>query len=532
MSAEEHAAAELAAPLDRARRLRALFFAALLALLGAGLPQLLLGRFDLNLADEGFLWYGVERVLGGEVPLRDFQAYDPGRYYWCAAWTPLVGSGVLGVRVATAIFGALGLFFGVLACRRIARSPLALVFAAAVLAAWLFPRHKLYEPALALVVVYAAVRLVERPTVRAHLAVGALTGFLAWFGRNHALYAGVSFVGLGLLLAWKLRPARAWRLAGGFAAGVALGSAPLWGMCLFVPGFGAALVESFRLNLHHGANLELAYPWPWRVAWGKLHGLAGLATAALAVAFVLPFVVLPLGLVAALRCPREELVRRAAALAATFVGATYVHHVAVRSAVAHLAQCIHPLLVLVLALPMCFRWSARTVPRVAVWSALGALTFFATLQANPVLSQLGPDAQHDLVARDVRGEELHIAPDLAGYLDALETVVAERVPAGDTLFIAPTTPGLYPVLAKPSPTWWIYFFWPAEEEQQRKTIDELERRRVGWALVFTDSKLDGRADLLFENSNPLVWQYLQRAFEPVFEPRLPPNNLLLRRRKE
>ncbi len=499
------------------------------ALLSAGASALgfaWLGDRELNLADEGFLWYGVKRVLEGEVPLRDFQAYEPGRYVWCALLAPLFGSGILGVRASVALFQALGLFFGLLAARRLGRRAfLWQLLVLPILWLWMFPRHKIFEPAIALALVWGFVRLLEHPTLARRFGCGLLVGIAACFGRNHALYGTLAAFLVFVFLEFRGRR-REW-LQGSlaFAVGALSGSAPLWLALLLVPGLGTSFLEEVLAVGRKGANLPLPWPWPWRISLDR-EVLAWLAEASLALAFLLPGLALAWGAVVILRLRVEEIAQRALLVAGFFVGIPYLHHAVVRSDLAHLAQCIHPLLLVLLALPRGPR--ARGVCAAAL---LGVSALVAT-EHNALLYDLVPwHPATGYLERSVAGETLRLAPGNAGYLDRLEQTVDTYVGPDEQIFIAPSRPALYPVLGKRSPVRQIYFLWFASPEEEEEIVERLEQRAVEWVLL-VDTPVGNREELRFASTHPHVMDSIERRFERVPTPLLPPENSLWRRRPQ
>ena len=157
------------------------------------------GNKGLSLSDEGFLWYGVQRVMLGEVPLRDFMSYDPGRYYWSAALVSLWGdNGIMTLRAAVAIFQVIGLFVGLLLIARAEKKqnfPY-LLLSAIILMVWMFPRHKLFDISLSILLIGVLAFLIHNPTRRRYFFVGLCVGLTAVFGRNHGMYGVAGSMGV------------------------------------------------------------------------------------------------------------------------------------------------------------------------------------------------------------------------------------------------------------------------------------------------------------------------------------------------
>lgn len=521
------------------RRDRAsLALALLLAVAVALAYHLALGREDLGLQDEGFLWYGVQRTAAGEVPLRDFQSYEPGRYYWSAAWARVLGDGLLPLRASLAALMAVGLGCGLAAARRALPpgrwSAVWLVPIAAVLALWMFPRHKLAEPAVALAAVWLGTRFLESPTPRRHLLLGVFAGLAGFVGRNHALYCTLGFALLAALVAWKrpeeVRSTSVVRRAGLLVGGGLLGSLPLLGMFAFVPGFAASYVESVRFFIEHGSNHPLPVPWPWRQPYGDYPLLPRVTLFFGGFAFLLAPVLAVLGIAAGIFATRDDLPRRALAIAGGVLGLVYLHHAVVRSDPMHLAQCIHAALLSGLALP-CAVGLRRAWPlALGVWLTIFATSLFGATASNTELGRYHPIVRSQpLVRVTVQGEQLRVPAGIANYLGSVQALVSRSVAPDETLLIAPNRPTLYPVLGKVSPVWGLYFLWPAETHVQRAMIDQLEQQGIDFALI-CDLPVDGRPDMLFRNTHPLVWAYLIQRFAAVQAPDVPRGHVFLRRR--
>lgn len=475
-----------------------------------------------SLWDEGFLWYGAQRVLLGEVPIRDFMAYDPGRYYWSAGYMWLTGNnGIMALRESAAIFQVAGVCGGLyLIARgdRLAKANLVYLLVSAVtLAVWMLPRHKVFDASVAILLVAGLALLAETPTPKRCFAAGLCVGLAAVFGRNHGVYAVAASLGIFAWLCAKPGPPLAvWPFVF-WAAGIAAGFSPVLAMALTVPGFAAAFWESVRFLFEvRATNLPLPVPWPWRIDLATLS--AGVAIQQMLVGLF--FIALPAFGVAAIalaiRQRRRGQLPPPGFVAAAFLALPYAHYAYSRADIGHLALGIFPLLIGTLVL------LARQ-PRFVKWAGAGVLaaaSLSAALVAHPgwqcdVMTCIETTISNDRIAVD-----LATAADIA-LLRGLD----QETPASHALVVMPFWPGAYALLGRKAPMWEIYSLFPRPAAFEQAEIARIKAAQPARILLL-DLPLDGREELRFRSTHPLTYHYFMTQFEPVPGRTRPPRILL------
>lgn len=505
---------------DDVQRKKGLLAVWVVALAACTVSFLMEAHIGFNMGDEGYLWYGVQRTLLGEVPLRDFMSYDPGRYYWAAALLDLFHvRGIVAVRAATAAFAA----FGVAAAASLVwcspygnkkiRLSLSLVTMGLCLL-WMVPWWKQYDEAVSIVLVVSLASALMLPTPRRFFAHGVVVGLAAVLGRNHGVY-GVIACSLALLFLLRVVDRRDWfRCAAMFTAGVLLGFSPiLIGVCVD-RGFASMFWESVHYMLfeYKGTNLPLPIPWPWKV---PLVGDVATWSRSLAIGCV--YVVLPLSCLWGVSVVgrgvwRDRKLAHPAFVACVLTAVPYMNVAFSRADLSHLAQAIFPFFlgsIIWLQQVQCRNWMrgfyTAVLVLICIWLALPIHVGY-TRYSQGAWRQV-------TVGRDT----LWASDKDAASVEDIKQLTDRYLSKGGTLLAAPVWPSAYALTSVKSPVYEIYPLFPRNDEFQWQEIARLQQAEPALVLI-DDIALDSRNDLRYGVTHPLVMDYIERHYHAIPSP--------------
>lgn len=473
---------------------------------------LLQGHQGFSFTDEGFLWYGAQRVMVGEVPIRDFMAYDIGRYYWSAAFMSLLGSdGIVALRAASTIFQTIALCIGlsVLVRSSAKQSSLFWLLAALTLIFWMTPQYRVFDISLPIILVGSLSFLVEKPTRSRYFLAGVIVGLAAVFGRNHGMYGVAGSIGVIIYLNARHDSGPGFvKASASWAAGVVTGYLPVLVFLAAVPGFAPAFWESIRFLFENKAtNIPLPVPWPWLAQFGEapidsvvremLTGMFFIAIVAFGV----------LGMVWIIRKKLQNKSVSPVLAASVLLALPYVHYAYSRADFEHLAPAIPPFLMGTLALlanqPAKIKWLSAAI--------LCGASLWVVLPTNPWWHCYSTRQCVDI---KVAGDNLKVDRGTADDLKGLSNLAEQFAPGNRTFITAPFWPGAYAALERKSPMWEIFALFPQNTTFQQAEIERIKAANPGFAVIY-DFALDGREDLRFQNTNPIIDQYIRDNFDPV-----------------
>lgn len=451
-------------------------------------------RLGIDLADEGFLWYGAQRVLAGELPLRDFQAYDPGRYWWSAAWMWLFGNdGLLALRWSNSILAGITVGMGVWLIRGSgpAVSAAAAVAAGLILSLWVGASDSFAVMLLLL----GLTRLVQEPSPGSFFVYGLCWGVSATIGINHGLYGAAAGLLGFLYLRGGHRPARA---LGAGTAGAILGYGAMLLLFVAADGFARGFLDSIRLLFEAGTtNVTKPLPRPWAVFDPGFSTLPGaVLESAMAIIFLLVLVFWV--------CFGWRLVRAGtktafppATVAGVLTSIPYAHYFWSRADLHHFALSVLPLLVAGLA------W-ALAGPARRAWVDLIALATLSVAMAAPLHPAYDFLRGRLDIAVEIDGSTFRTAQPTAGQVEAVRSMARVALPR--SFFAGPYLPGAYALARQRSPIWELYMLFPATPARQQAEVERLRRLDVRHAIIGTRA-MDDNPDLGIRMTHPLVLAY-------------------------
>ena len=470
-------------------------------------------RFDFN--GEGYLWYGVQRTMLGEIPIRDFSSYDIGRYYWVAAILYLYGNmGIIELRFAVAIFQIIGLFVALnLIHTKTKKQDLFLLCASIViLCVWILiiSHHKAFDATCSIILIAIFSHLIEAPTYKRYFLTGIVIGIVAVFGRNHGMYGVLGAIITILYLEvshkdWKVFSKK----IGIGLLGIILGYLPILIMMLCISGFGVAMWESittlFELKT---TNLPLPIPYPWHVNFSDTSIMRIISNVGIGLFFIAIVLFPVLTLISIVwRKYKNKSELSPVIIASAFMAIPYAHYAYSRADLGHLAHGIFPLLIGSIVF---FSTKTKFVKYLFIGTMCVLSLVILRFSHLPAYCYANPDC----VKVEVSGSVLNVLPEREKEILFFRELVAVYAPDNENILITPLMPGMYPLLQKVSPMKDSFAIFKQNEKEQQLEIERIKRADPSVILIW-DLALDGRDDLRFKNTHSLIYQYILEQFDPI-----------------
>jgi hypothetical protein len=475
-------------------------------------------KTGLNLADEGYLWYGTLQVLAGKIPIRDFRAYDPGRYYWSAIWLRLLGSNLLSLRIGLVIAQILSLSAGLAVIYLITDAWWPVIIMGFAMMSWMYPRHKQIDILFAMLTPLIALLLVDNPVASQYFCSGLYVAIALFFGLNHGVYAAGALLLLILILGANGAVPGLIQSGSLYALGLVVGMLPIIALFIFIPRlFTVYWQQKVSKILKRGTtNLPLKIPWLWQSGLLQFRQLDKTGQWLVKALFtIIPItyliIILPVIFGYSLAVNHQwEMV------AIACCGLCYWHHAMSRADLSHLAQAIAPFIMLLVIL--CAEYWLGWIAIVAlILCTLKTIYLPSTGGAQSLLNNTG------LIRFDVGGINLWLTPWQGNYLTRLRSLIERYSRPGDAVLLLPNLVTLYPLMQRQTVVYDLFCLYPATDLEQANMISELSVQAVGFALI-NNNPVDARDDLRFSQTHPSVWQYLNREFQLLEEQDVPPEH--------
>lgn len=456
-----------------------------------------------NLADEGYLWYGTIRVLNKEVPIRDFRAYDPGRYYWCALFAFFFNKSLLTIRFANITVAWLALSITSFIIFTVTSSWALTLLFPIISIFWMTPIYKIIDTATPLFTIIFLFLMVSQPSPITISVAAFWIAFSLFIGANHFLYNGLAFLGAMLFFLIKINFLTVFDVLLFTLIGGLTGLIPTI-VFLMIPGtYSAYYRKKIKKVFSRGTtNLKIPIPFFWKPIPKGLQSkikttqlLLGLQSIILPVFYIF-------GIIYTVLFASTE--SDYLLFTASLVGLTYLNHYYSRADKDHITSITIPFIIGIIAINNPILLSLSIVYLLYMSYGIVGSAFYDMLS----ISKYGQNSRK----LNRTNASVWLDEPYGNHIEQLVKKIESNSTKRCNIFLAPMWVGLFPLLDRKSEVYDTFPVYPATKMEQQTMINQIKDGNIGFAAI-ENVNLDGQEYLRFENTYSLVWAYLSENFE-------------------